>query len=82
MRWVPKNVSLILVCPWYRLLTSNQPDSLSASGADMVYAQAVFAVIGALALEQGGAVANRIAKEKILEPLGLKSTGSQPVGLR
>ena len=39
----------------------------------MVYTQAVFAIIGALALEQGGAVANKIAKERILEPLGLKT---------
>jgi len=50
-------------------LTRFQPDSLLASGADMVYAQAVFAIVGALALEQGGAVANRVAKERILLPL-------------
>ncbi|EXJ93500.1 hypothetical protein A1O1_01892 [Capronia coronata CBS 617.96] len=48
------------------------PERLQASGADLVYAQAVLAIIGALALEQGGAVANRIAKEKVLVPLGLK----------
>jgi large subunit ribosomal protein L15 len=38
----------------------------------MVYTQAVFAIIGALALEKGGAVANQVAKERILEPLGMK----------
>ncbi|EHY55208.1 Large ribosomal subunit protein mL57 [Exophiala dermatitidis] len=48
------------------------PERLQASGADLVYAQAVLAIIGALALEQGGAVANRIAKERVLIPLGLK----------
>lgn len=47
------------------------PDSLVASGADMVYAQAIFAIIGALSLEQGGAVANKITKERILQPLGI-----------
>lgn len=35
----------------------------------MVYAQAVFAIVGALALEKGGAVANKIAKERVLDPL-------------
>ena len=49
-----------------------QPDNLIASGADVVYSQTLMAVIGALALEQGSAVANRIAKEKILLPLGLR----------
>jgi len=39
----------------------------------LVYAQAVFAIIGALALEAGGATANKIAKERILFPLGLKT---------
>jgi len=48
------------------------PDRLDASGADLVYSQAVFAIIGALALEQGGAVANRIAKERVLIPMGMK----------
>ena len=58
----------------------NQPQSLSASGADMVYTQAVFAIVGALALEKGGAVANKVAKERILDPLGLKSTGRAQIG--
>lgn len=46
---------------------------LAASGSDMVYAQAVYAIVGALALEQGGQVANRVARERILQPIGLKS---------
>jgi hypothetical protein len=48
-----------------------QPESPAASGADMVHAQAVFAIIGALALEKGSAVANQVAKERVLEPLGM-----------
>lgn len=39
----------------------------------MVYAQALFAIIGALALEQGGLVANRVARERILQPIGLSA---------
>lgn len=49
-----------------------QPDDLPGSGCDMVYAQAVFAIIGALAMEQGGAVANQIAREKVIQPLGVQ----------
>jgi large subunit ribosomal protein L15 len=50
-----------------------QPESLTASGADMVYAQAVYAIVGALALEKGGAVANEVAKEKVLDVLGMSA---------
>ncbi|KAK5056668.1 hypothetical protein LTR84_012200 [Exophiala bonariae] len=52
-------------------------DNLEASGSDLVYSQALMAVIGALALEQGSAVANRIAREKILFPLGLKEATNE-----
>ncbi|KEF54924.1 uncharacterized protein A1O9_09367 [Exophiala aquamarina CBS 119918] len=48
------------------------PDNLESSGSDLVYSQALLAVIGALALEQGSAVANRAAKERILIPMGLR----------
>ncbi|KAK5937211.1 hypothetical protein PMZ80_010511 [Knufia obscura] len=48
---------------------------LPGSGCDMVYAQALYAIVGALALEQGGQVANKIARERILQPVGLR-TGS------
>jgi len=56
------------VVRWY----PKDAERLQASGADLVYSQALLAIIGALALEQGGAVANRIAKERVLVPLGLK----------
>jgi len=46
-----------------------KPDSLTASGFDMVLAQAMYAIVGAIALERGGAEANRISKERILSPL-------------
>lgn len=39
----------------------------------MVYAQAILAVVGAIALQRGGEVANKITRERILDPLGLQS---------
>lgn len=36
----------------------------------MVFTQAVFAIVGAVALEKGGEAANRVAKEKVLERTG------------
>ncbi|RMZ83921.1 hypothetical protein DV737_g1507, partial [Chaetothyriales sp. CBS 132003] len=51
------------------------PESPAASGADMVHAQAIFAIIGALALEKGSAVANEAARARILAPLGLLNPG-------
>lgn len=52
---------------YYSVRANNlQPDNLSASGSDVIYAQALAAIVGALALEQGSAVANRIAKERVL----------------
>lgn len=47
-------------------------DKLEGSGMESVLAQTVYAIIGALALQRGGEVAARIAKERILGPLGLK----------
>jgi len=41
------------------------------SGLEIVAAQALYAIVGAISLEKGGAVANRIAREKILQPLGI-----------
>ncbi|KIV86067.1 hypothetical protein PV11_01706 [Exophiala sideris] len=55
------------------------PERLDASGADLVYAQSVLAIVGALALEQGGAVANRVAKERVLSPLGMKRDWMQKI---
>jgi len=65
---------LIVTFPSGTLLIQLQPDNLEASGSDLVYSQALLAVIGALALEQGGAVANRVTKERILIPMGMKAS--------
>jgi len=33
----------------------------------------MYAVVGAVALEKGGHIANKVAQERILEPLGIKT---------
>lgn len=47
-------------------------DRLESSGEDVVLAQSVYAIVGAVALQNGGGVAVQVAKERILAPLGLK----------
>lgn len=49
-----------------------QPDNFEGSGIDIVLAQALYAIVGAISLQNGGEVANRIARERILGPLGLR----------
>lgn len=55
-----------------KLIMPNQSDNLQGSGMDIVFAQTLYSVIGAIALEKGGEVANRTVREKILSPLGLR----------
>lgn len=38
----------------------------------IIQAQAVYAIVGAIALERGGEAANQFVRSKILAPLGLK----------
>ncbi|KAG5305174.1 RNase III domain-containing protein [Histoplasma capsulatum G186AR] len=45
-------------------------NDLAASGLEVVLTQAIYAVVGAVALEKGGAVANQVARDSILKPLG------------
>ncbi|KKK17425.1 hypothetical protein ARAM_005171 [Aspergillus rambellii] len=51
-----------------------KPDNLPASGVELVLAHTMYAVIGAISLEKGGQVANKVAQERILAPLGFKVT--------
>ncbi|KAJ9206333.1 hypothetical protein DTO166G4_1269 [Paecilomyces variotii] len=51
-----------------------KPNNLQSSGIDVVLAHTLYAVVGAVALEKGGHVANKVAQERILAPLGLRST--------
>ncbi|EME81901.1 uncharacterized protein MYCFIDRAFT_211491 [Pseudocercospora fijiensis CIRAD86] len=47
-------------------------DDLKASGQESVLAHTVFSIVGALAMQQGGEVAARAARERVLQPLGLR----------
>ncbi|GAQ09461.1 hypothetical protein ALT_6782 [Aspergillus lentulus] len=51
-----------------------KPNNLASSGMELVLAHTMYAIIGAIALEKGGHVANKVARERVLEPLGLKTT--------
>ncbi|KAH1411634.1 hypothetical protein KXV89_006742 [Aspergillus fumigatus] len=51
-----------------------KPNNLASSGIELVLAHTMYAIIGAIALERGGHVANKVARERVLEPLGLKTT--------
>jgi large subunit ribosomal protein L15 len=42
-----------------------------ASGLEVVLATSIYAIIGAIALQKGGAVAARVTRERILKPLGI-----------
>ena len=53
-------------------LSNNQANDIGGSGANLVYAQTMCAIIGAVALQKGAEVANRIVRARILSPLGLK----------
>ncbi|KAJ5222007.1 uncharacterized protein N7469_010894 [Penicillium citrinum] len=49
------------------------PENLHESGIELVLAQTLYSVIGAISLEKGGHIANKVAQERILEPLGFKT---------
>lgn len=47
-----------------------QMTNLQSSGLPIVMTQALYAIVGAVALQRGGEVANDVVREKILNPLG------------
>lgn len=47
-------------------------DNLAMSGQDVVLAHTLYSMVGALAMKQGGDVAARTVKERILQPLGIR----------
>jgi large subunit ribosomal protein L15 len=47
-------------------------ENLESSGQDVVLAQTIYAIVGAVALQRGGDVAAQVARERVLAPLGLK----------
>ncbi|KAF7592061.1 hypothetical protein BBP40_000726 [Aspergillus hancockii] len=51
-----------------------KPNNLASSGIELVLAHTIYAVVGAVSLEKGGHIANQVARERILAPLGFKVT--------
>jgi len=47
------------------------PDNLPASGLDVVMTASLYAIIGAVSLHRGGDVAIRVARERVLKPMGI-----------
>ncbi|EMF12221.1 uncharacterized protein SEPMUDRAFT_87860 [Sphaerulina musiva SO2202] len=47
-------------------------EDMKSSGMDAVMAEAIYAIIGAVALQRGGDIAGRVARERVLAPLGLR----------
>ncbi|KAF1848067.1 uncharacterized protein K460DRAFT_414684 [Cucurbitaria berberidis CBS 394.84] len=45
-------------------------DNLQGSGVETVLMTSLYAIVGAIALERGGEVANKVVQDKILAPLG------------
>ncbi|KAJ4346804.1 uncharacterized protein N0V89_010736 [Didymosphaeria variabile] len=54
--------------------TPKRADNLQGSGLESVLTTSLYAIIGALALERGGEVANKVTQDKILAPLGFTFT--------
>ncbi|KAI9887372.1 MAG: hypothetical protein M1823_000797 [Watsoniomyces obsoletus] len=48
-----------------------KPDNLQGSGIDTVLTEALYAIVGAIALQGGGEKAAKIARDRILAPLGV-----------
>ncbi|MCJ1453955.1 hypothetical protein MMC28_004305 [Mycoblastus sanguinarius] len=46
--------------------------NLQGSGLPIIVSQALYAIVGAVALQKGGEVANKVVRERILDPLGLQ----------
>lgn len=46
--------------------------NFKGSGLPKVSSQVLFAIVGAVALQKGGVVANNVVRERILLPLGLQ----------
>ncbi|KZZ94628.1 Ribonuclease III [Ascosphaera apis ARSEF 7405] len=49
------------------------PDNMALSGHNLILTHTLYAIVGAVAMEKGGLVANQVAREKILKPLGFFS---------
>ena len=54
------------------LIVDNQIRNMTGSGQPLVMCQAMYAIVGAVALERGGKIANEVVRERILGRLGLR----------
>lgn len=50
--------------------TPKRADDLVGSGQETILSTALYAIVGAIALERGGEMANKVVQGKILGPLG------------
>jgi len=76
VRWKPKKVRLHTSARFNRKITLTQSLPLQASnligsGMEVVLAQALYAIVGAVALQRGGESAVTVVRQRILQPLGL-----------
>lgn len=71
MRWTPRNVSFFCWKPVNCKSNDDQVHKMESSGIDVVLTTSLYAIIGAIALQKGGDVAARVAREKVLKPLGI-----------
>ncbi|KAL4805943.1 ribonuclease-III-like-domain-containing protein [Aspergillus unguis] len=65
---VAQQYELLKVLRWW----PRKPENLEWSGLELVLAHTMYALVGAISLEKGGQVANQVARERILAPLGIK----------
>lgn len=47
-------------------------DNLEGSGVNTVLAHTIYSIVGAVAMQKGGELAARTARERVLQPLGLR----------
>ncbi|KAL3445255.1 ribonuclease-III-like-domain-containing protein [Aspergillus insuetus] len=78
-KYLTSKVNLAKVAQEYELQTvlrwtPRKPGNLRSSGLELVLAHTMYALVGAIALEKGGLVANQVARERLLAPLGFKLT--------
>ena len=55
-----------------KLMGDYQIRNMLGSGQPLVMTQAMYAIVGAVALEKGGKFANEVVRERILERLGMR----------
>jgi len=64
---IAQRYGLLSVLRW----TPRKPSDLIDSGLHVALAQALYAIVGAVSLQKGGEVANKVVRERILTQLGL-----------